>query len=173
MKESFEYTPTNIEHLREMERTGNYLFHGSPDGTIETLEPRQGTHTEDSGKIIEDGDPAVSATPYLDLAVFRGIVNKKNIKFPHTSGFGLTRNSESNMLLFDISDEQTLTEAFNNKTGFVYVFNRSDFRPYSRNNIADDASMEWRSFAPVQPIEIIEIHSEDLPTRNRIKINNQ
>lgn len=172
MKESFEHTPTNIEHLREMERTGNYLFHGSPDGTIETLEPRQSTHTEDSGETIEDGNPAVSATPYLDLAIFRGIVNKKNINFPHKSGFGLTRNSEANTLLFDISDEQTLTEAFNNKTGFVYVFNRSEFQPYSRNNIADDASMEWRSYAPVKPIEVIEVYSKDLVPPNQITLTN-
>lgn len=170
MKESVEHTPSNIERLREMEQTGNYLFHGSPESSIEVLEPRQSTHTEASGEIIEDGDPAVSATPYLDLAVFRGIVNKKNIRFPHTSGFGFTRHSESNTLLFDISDEQALAEAYNNKKGYVYVFNKSDFQPYSRINIPDEKSMEWRSYTPVKPIEVIEVNSADLIPPHQINI---
>lgn len=172
MKESIEHTPSNIERLREMEQTGNYLFHGSPESSIEILEPRQSTHTEASGEIIEDGDPAVSATPYLDLAVFRGIVNEKNIRFPHTSGFGLSRNSKSHKFLFDISNKQTLVEAYNNKAGFVYVFNKSDFQPYSRNNIPDDKSMEWRSYKSVKPLEVIKVHSTDLIPPHQVNIIN-
>lgn len=170
MKESFEHTPSNIEHLREMEQTGNYLFHGSPESSIEILEPRQSTHTKSSGEIIEDGNPAVSATPYLDLAVFRGVVNKKNIRLPHTSGFGLTRHLESITPQFDISNEQALAEAYNNKVGYVYVFNKSDFQPYSRINIPDEKSMEWRSYTPVKPIEVLEVHSTDLIPPHQINI---
>jgi len=33
--------------------------------------------------------------------------------------------------------------------------------------------MEWRSHTTVQPIEVIEIHSEDLPPQDVIKIINK
>lgn len=29
------------EYLKELEKTGKYVFHGSPDGGVDVMEPRQ------------------------------------------------------------------------------------------------------------------------------------
>jgi hypothetical protein len=41
---------SSIEKLKQLEEAGEHLFHGSPDGTLEVLEPRQSTHTPDLSK---------------------------------------------------------------------------------------------------------------------------
>jgi hypothetical protein len=77
------------EKLSQLEATNEHLFHGSPDGTIEVLEPRQSTHIPDLNnpdESILDGQPAVAATPYAELATFRAIINGKNVPIKHTSG---------------------------------------------------------------------------------------
>ena len=159
---------SGMEKLRALESTGNHVFHGSPDGTIKILEPRQGRHTENIHKpknIMLDGDPAVSATPYAELAAFRAIINDKNVPFNHVSGFGVTDGIPE----FRVSHQEVLTEV-KGKSGHVYVFNKDEFKPYNRNGAADDNSMEWRSYVPVTPTEVVHVTSEDLPTADRISI---
>jgi hypothetical protein len=63
--------------LLEIEKEGVYVFHGSPD-LIEELEPRQAkTLDKESGEMIQHGEPAVVATPFVEIAVFRAIINSK------------------------------------------------------------------------------------------------
>lgn len=72
---------SSLEKLTQLQETGNHVFHGSPDGNIEVLEPRQAIHYPNlpkSAEYILDGDPAVSATPYADIATFRALINRKN-----------------------------------------------------------------------------------------------
>lgn len=97
------------EKLNKLELTDNYVFHGSSDGTIQLLEPRQGSHVPDLSKptkIILDGKPAVSATPYVEIAIFRAMINNKNVPFSHTSGFGINHDSKE----FRVSSEKVLKE---------------------------------------------------------------
>jgi len=160
----------NIEKLRQPEESGKYLFHGSPYGTIKVLEPRQSTHTPDLSKLedtILDGEPAVSATPYADIATFRSLINHKNIPYDHSSGFGVNAKGEKN---FQVSSQEVL-ETIKNKKGFVYVFDRKEFRPFSRDGEAKESNMEWRAYTPVKPVDIVEVNHEDLPPRDKIKIS--
>ncbi len=109
------------ERLNELEATGEYVFHGSPNGEIEILEPRQSTRVSDPSKpseSIADGNPAVSATPYADLATFRAIINKQNIPLEEfSSGFGID-NAEKRT--FQVSSAEVLDHV-KDKKGYVYV----------------------------------------------------
>ena len=163
---------TAIEKLTQLEETGKHVFHGSANGSIEILEPRQATHVpdlKDPTKSVPDGEPAVSATPYADIATFRAMINKGNIPFNHSSGFGMNSRGVKN---FQVSSEKVLEE-LKDKKGFVYVFDKKEFKPYSRDGKIQKKSMEWRSHNPVKPIDIVEVSSEDLPPREKIKITGQ
>ncbi len=161
------------EKLLELESSCEYLFHGSANPDIEILEPRQSTHIPDLTKpkdFILDGDPAVSATPNLEMAIFRSIINGRNIDIPHTSGFGY-KNEE---IYFRVSHEEVLKKA-EGKEGYIYVFNKNDFTPYTRMGEEDGKGkgidFEWRAYKPVKPVQVIPVGYEDLP--KNIKILNK
>ena len=121
--------------LLAFELTNQYVFHGSPRGDLEALEPRQGTHVTDldspSESSILDGRPAVSATPYADFAIFRAVINGTNVPFDHFGGFGVTDGE----LEFHVSSEKVLDAAIGKK-GYVYVLGREHFVPYRRKVMA-------------------------------------
>jgi hypothetical protein len=116
--------------------------------------------------MILDGRPAVSATPYAELAIFRAIINAKNVGFGHTSGFGL---SSAGKKQYRVSSGDVLETAAG-KRGFVYVFDRAGFEPYDRDGDVDGPRMEWRSYEAVKPVEVIEVTGDDLPPREEIKV---
>lgn len=157
------------EKLLQLEKENKYVFHGSPRGDIKSLEPRQGRHVPDwssASETILDGNPAVSATPYVELAIFRAIINEGNISIDHTSGFGIRSDGKAE---FRISPKEAL-ECVKDKKGFVYVFYKSNFEPYRRDGIAPPNAMEWRSYKEVKPIEIVEVGFDDLPPAEEIEI---
>ncbi len=167
---AYNATMSPKERLLQLENEGGYVFHGSPEGDLKVLSPRQGKHVPDLNKPTEsilDGKPAVSATPYAELAIFRAIINRKNVSFGHTSGFGTSEDGEKH---FSVSSKEVL-EVVKEKKGFVYVFDKKEFEPYNRDGVTNNKSMEWRSYAASTPIEIIEVSSNDLPPKNKIKIN--
>ncbi|MBP9856066.1 MAG: hypothetical protein KBC48_02050 [Candidatus Pacebacteria bacterium] len=163
----------NKQKILELEKTGEYVFHGSTNGEIEILEPRQSTHIEDITNLDDDGEPdglpAVAATPYAEIAIFRAIVNGANLSMPHTSGFGFKRDHKDQMY-FRIRPEEALDQVYDNKKGYVYIFNKTDFEPYLRDGEPDESAMEWRCYKPIKPLEIIEVTSADLPPKNEIEI---
>lgn len=150
-----------LDKLTEMEKTGEYVFHGSPYGDIKTLEPKQARHfpnPENLEEFILDGDPAVSATPYVDFAIFRALINRENVIFSFRSGFGFDQNKQKE---FRVSNQKVL-DYIKDKKGFVYVFDKNHFEPYSRSGKAHEGSMEWRAYKEVKPKEIIEVQYDDL-----------
>lgn len=162
---------TGKEKLLKLEEEGKYVFHGSPSGDIKSLEPRQGTHVPDltkPTKAMPDGRPAVSATPYAEFAIFRAIINGKNIKLDHHSGFGFNR-ARGGAKEFRVSSKEVL-ELAKDKVGCVYVFNKSDFEPYSRDGKIHDGLMEWRSYKEVVPIDVVKVSYNDMPKEEIIEI---
>ena len=159
------------QKLLELEKSGNYVFHGSPVGGIKILEPKQGKYVPNTKKReekINDGKPAVSATPYLEIAIFRAIVNSENIKQKSIlTGFGYSLKKGVNLR---VSSEKILDEAYDNSMGYIYIFNKKDFEPYDRDGEAKPTSMEWRSYTAVKPIEVVKITGEDLIERKFIEI---
>ncbi len=85
----FEQVGNSREKLLSLEKEGKYVFHGSPD-IIKTLEPRQAyNQNKETGVMEKDGEPAVFATPYADVAIFRALINAKGISGESTSSFGI------------------------------------------------------------------------------------
>jgi hypothetical protein len=156
------------QKLLDLEKTGNYVFHGSSRGDIEFLEPRQARYVPDMSKPTEsalDGEPAVCATPHAEFAIFKAIINRENVPFAHRSGFGFHEDEK----YFGVSSKEVLA-AVTGKKGFVYVLDRNSFKPYSRTGQATERSMEWRSYGEIKPMEVIEVSSDDLPPENEIEI---
>jgi len=143
-----------MKELEQLEETGKYVFHGSPHSDITHFELRQGNHNG-----MPDGNPAVSATPYVEFAVFRAIINTTNISIPFSSRFGFQDGKRE----FIVSSQEVLDQ-IQNKKGFVYVFDKKDFVPYSRDGIAYSNNMEWRSYKTISPISVIEVTVDDLST---------
>lgn len=136
--------------LHELERTGEYVFHGSPNGAIVELEPKQGTKTVD-GIEQEDGlPPGIATTPFADLAIFRALTRDP---YGHT-GFGLNDDGTPFM-----EASQSVLDAVKGQTAHVYVFPKSQFMPAH----GDEKEMEWRSQVNQKPVHVVQVTDRDLP----------
>ena len=147
-------------YVKDFKDDGTHVFHGSANEELQELKPYQATYVNEEGEIIPDGEPAVAATPYIQIAVFRALVNKQTLPFPHSSGFDAYQDGTTS---FKVDSEKTLNEARSGKEGCVYVLEKKKFTPYSRDAQADEDSMEWRSSRPVKPVGILRVTSDDLP----------
>ncbi|MBF05579.1 hypothetical protein CL644_02625 [bacterium] len=106
------------------------------------MEPRQGTNINSESIAVNDGSLSVYATPYPEIAVFRALINSKNIPFPHTSAFSAFADGT---MKFRVSSKKVLDQVRKDKCGYVYVLDRTAFHPYSRTGETNGMVMEWRS----------------------------
>ena len=135
--------------LLALEKEGKYVFHGSPNVVI-TLEPRQGYDlNKETGKMEKDGEPAVFATPYADMAIFRALINTNDVSEESTSNFGINEGQ------LHFSATKNLLDQAKQKTGRVYVLDKQKFQDFE--------GMQCRSDKSISPIEIIEVTTDDLP----------
>jgi hypothetical protein len=142
--------------LHALEATGEFVFHGSPNASIAEFEPRQPQHWE-RGVAQPDGDPCIATTRYADFAIFRAIT--KDLK--GSSQFG-TRKDGS---LFFATDS-AMRDALNDAIGYVYVFSKDGFAPYSRDgkmSNENESGFEWRAHECKKPARCIRVTSDDLP----------
>lgn len=145
----------NRKKLLLFEKKGKYVFHGSPD-QIDILEPRQAEKkSKETGKMEKHGKPAVFATQYADIAIFRALINAKNVIGHSESSFGIDRDR----LYF--SATKNLLDAAKKKVGKVYVLNRQRFGNFK--------GMQCQSKGPIIPLKIIEVTADDLPENIRIR----
>ncbi|MEK9131096.1 MAG: hypothetical protein AAB429_03200 [Patescibacteria group bacterium] len=98
--------------LHELERSGEYVFHGSPDGGIAELEPRQGTMTVDDVEQEDGLPPGIATTPHADLAIFRALTCNL---YGHT-GFGLRDDGTPFM-----EASKSVLDTVKGQTAHVYV----------------------------------------------------
>ncbi|MDO8512636.1 MAG: hypothetical protein Q7S57_05145 [bacterium] len=137
------------EKLLALEDEGKYVFHGSPNN-IELLEPRQGYNfNEITGEQEKDGNPAVFATQYANLAIFRALINDKNIKEESSCRSGV----DDAGLHFTAS--RNLLDYAKTITAKIYVLDKNSFSNFDH--------IQGRSEQPVTPLEVIEVTAEDLP----------
>lgn len=140
--------------LELLESTGEYLFHGSPTPGIEEFEPRQAmTGDRETKDMHNDGPPGVASAEIVNVAIFRAIVNKGNL--PEGSPFSSSFDVDKKTQIYRVDSDTIRTLEGLKPTGYVYVFLRADFHPYS--------GIEWRSEDPVSPIDVVEVHLDDLP----------
>lgn len=137
--------------LEEFASTGKYVFHGAPK-RIDRLAPMQAmTLDTSSGKMINDGEPAVAATLFLDIAIFRALVNKTNCPTNYRSSFGLNNGTP----FFKATEESLESAKRSGSVGYVHVLEKDRFTPYSPKEV--------RSYSEIVPIDVIEVMPEDLP----------
>ena len=139
----------NREALLALEREGKYVFHGSPD-SIDVLEPRQAYDQDrETGEMVKDGDPAVFATPYADVAIFRALINRGEGLGDSASRFGI----ENEELHFGAT--QNLLDQAKTVTGKVYVLDKSLFGKLK--------GMQQRSEKTIIPVQVVDVSFDDLP----------
>lgn len=139
---------TALTYLRELEKSGLYVFHGSLD-LFDCLEPRQAhTLNKETGEMEEDGEPAVFATPFLDIALFRALMNRKDVEGPSESSF----DYREGRLYFSATDNIRL--AAEHKRGKIYILPKETFVEYD--------VVQLISPKKVIPFEVIEITMNDL-----------
>lgn len=131
--------------LLSLEKTGKYVFHGSPD-RIEILEPRQAVNKGEN-----DGNPAIFATPHTDTAIFRSLINDRNVTGDSESKFGI--DDKKGGLYFEAT--QNLIDNARGKIGKVYILDKKDFFQFEGTQCITEKT--------IKPIRVIEVNYDDLP----------
>ncbi len=134
------------ERLLSLQQKGEYVFHGSPE-MIDSLTPKQ-AYKEN---MEEDGKPAVCASPYADIAIFRALVNSRGINENEisTSRFGVSGDD------LHFSTTENLFETAKEKVAYVYVFKKDLFEDFNE--------MECRCYEEIKPLEVVKVTFDDLP----------
>lgn len=126
---------TNLEYLIRLEKSGDFLFHGSQNQEITVLEPRQAYSSDGEA---EKNDLAVYASELFGTAVQRAVVD---LKASGDSRFGMYRSTFPDKApKFTIKVTKNVVFG----PGVVYVLSRKDFFP--------SAGDSWRAKEPVKPI---------------------
>ncbi|KKS83668.1 MAG: hypothetical protein UV57_C0009G0024 [Parcubacteria group bacterium GW2011_GWD2_43_10] len=136
--------------LHKFQKTGLFVFHGTPV-KVKDLNPRQ-AYNYVKGVRTRDGKPAVFATPFVDLAIFRAVVNRKNCPSNYRSGF-----SYRNKKLGFRASKFTLDQLNNSSKGYVYIFKKHDFM---KSNPCESVA-----FKKVMPFKLVKVTSKDLPSK--------
>jgi len=149
-------SPERIK-LLALESEGRWVFHGS-SSKIKIFKPKQAYRypkNSDEGRVA-DGDPAVFSSPFVDIAIFMGIINKTNAPRGLRSGFGTDSEGK---IKFQATKETI--DQLHKATGYVYVFDKTKFIPRS--------SVESLSYEPVTPDDVVMVTERDLPKNIEIK----
>lgn len=152
---SIEKGSRNREKLLLLEKEGKYVFHGSSK-SLGVLEPRQGFDlNKETGKMEEDGAPAIFATPYADIAIFRALINGNGLSEESFSSFGIDGER------LNFSATKNLIDKSRDCIGKVYVLDKGKFQNFE--------GIQCRSFEPNHPIQVIDVTFDDLPADIIIK----
>ena len=134
------------EALEFLQNTGEYVFHGSWQ-RLDEIEPVQAySHDE------LDGEPAVCTTSNHDVSIFRSLVNTpKCVSEIRSAGW----SNETGEFIFTATKTAMESAEDVDATGYVHVFNKSDFERYR--------GMEYRTNEKIRPLFIVEVGKDDLP----------
>jgi len=141
--------------LIALEKEGRFVFHGSLFLLSDELEPRQAkTLDKHTMNMINDGEPAVVATPIAEVAIFRAVINNNlRVEGSHWSSFSWGKDGDGTLVEYRTTKE--IFDKAKESKGYVYVFRKEDFNKYG--------VLEYRAFNKVKPVRIFEVSFEDLP----------
>jgi hypothetical protein len=151
-QKSHEQVPESaaFRHLKELERSGGYVFHGTSE-PLNQLDPRQ---AYSHGK--PDGVPAVCAASDVDTAIFMALQRcavlalKERGQLGQRSSAGYSHHGENYHFYGSPEIVQELLSAH----GYVHVLPKGGFISYYGNR-------EVRSAESVIPVETIEVTLAD------------
>ena len=156
-----EANPVEVETIHLMGRealfqyeNGGFVFHGSRDGNIAKLSPRQAM-TLEQGAMIPDGAPAVAATPQVEVAIFRALTDKESMLdrsvVPRTQ-FGM----ENGELFLGADPDVVAVMKEPSNMGYVYVFPESKFFAF------EGRGEEVRGYVDMKPIAVVKVSGPEL-----------
>ena len=137
-----------MNELKNLEKIGAYLFHGSKTSDIKSLEPRQAMSLSKP-----DGEPAVFASEYVEPAIFMAVIGSRKVG-------AFTYYEKSQSFDFFIAESHMVQARIEQWIGYVYVLSPESFKKRYPG--------EWASSKVVEPITIIQVGIEDLPTNMSI-----
>lgn len=133
--------------LQQLERTGKFVFHGSPTLLTELKPQQQKNYSAKKKALVHDGRPAICATPFADVATFRSLVRQG------WTSFG-TKNGQ---VMYGAS-ALALNRA-KTATGWVYILTKQKFHKRT--------SFEMRAYKTLLPLAIIPVTFKDFSHRRR------
>ena len=137
------------KELLALEEEGKYVFHGTMVD-LDILKPFQAFNkNKETGLMEKDGDPAVFATPYVDIAIFRALMDQDGMKEESTTEFWV----ENDKVYLEASEN--VLKHSKDIIAKVYVLNRNDFPGF-------EEGMQCRSEVALKPIKVIDVKFEDL-----------
>lgn len=144
------------EKLIELQKEGKYVFHGS-SFILKDLEPRQALNYDNvQKKMVNDGEPAVAATSYVEIAIFRAIINNKlRVGGKYWSEFGVNNGVPY------FRTHPWVLKAAEVAEGYVYVLKKEDFW--------EKSPMEWRCSSKVKPYKVFKVSFKDLPVNIELR----
>lgn len=138
-------------------KTRGYLFHGSPNGEIESLEPRQANH-----KGLPDGKPAVCAATDPYRSIFISLLNRDHLtvtpKPSARSGWSRVGNQPT-----VFSATQNLIDLAQIATGYIYLLDPTGFKWIDLEPDVHGSRRELRSLREVKPLHRIKTSLSDFP----------
>lgn len=160
MNESMETPQTGRDHLLNLEAEEKYVFHGSENPDLDSLEPRQAYNHKD-GIPHPDGDPAVFASAKADYAIMMALINKKNCPagFESSATSSISKDGEISLSLR--ANKQAVEQITPDTCGFVYIFDKEAFEPRK-------GGVEYLSKVPVTSRNKVRVTKEDLPPQVQV-----
>lgn len=156
MNESIEHMPSGREQLQNLEAENKYVFHGSENPKLDSLEPRQGYNYK-NGVQEPDGDPAVFASSKVDYAIMMALINKKNCPSGYHSGASSTQKESGEIALTLRASKDSIEQLNDESFGYVYIFDKNVFQK------REDGGVEYVSKVPVSSVKKIRVTKSDLP----------
>ena len=146
--------------LLELERSGEYVFHGSAyEGPLEL----QQAYNYKKGLKEKDDKPAIHASPVVDYAIMMALINKKNC----SKGFHSSARLGEKGLELKI-DQKSYDQLDENSYGWIHIFDKDKF--------TERSLLEYISYQSITPTYVIKVKKEDLvdyleiiPTPNKSK----
>ncbi len=131
----------NYKFLQDLEKTREYVFHGS-DTLVQELEPRQGYNF---GK--PDGDPTVFVSQEISIPTFFSLFNPTNNESIRCGVVWCGVDDDFKVSLF--ASKNILERVGEDQVGYVYVFSKTDFKHHDHH--------EWVRYEKIKPLHIAEV----------------
>lgn len=136
-----------MDKLKELEKSDQYMFHGSSNPSIQRLETRQA-----KSFMKLDGAPAVFASDVVEPPIFMAVLGSRRL-----GGWGLKGAEGFGFYIAQSDWDKAQRE---NWQGFVYVLNREGF-------VREDR-WEWCSELSQSALMTIKVSMTDLPSAIQI-----
>jgi len=154
MNESINHKLSGREQLLNLEMENKYVFHGSGNPKLDSLEPRQ-AHNYINNTQEPDGDPAVFASSKADYAIMMALINENNCPKGYRSQASSLQKENGEIFLTLRAQKDSLEQLKDESFGYVYIFDKNIFKK--------NGNVEYISKISVIPINKIKVTKSDLP----------